>query len=279
MGVTIGMVLGSSSFYIMTSIMSEELFLSIGWRIPFILSAFLVLFGLWIRKDLDETPEFRASMESGKIPKVPIVDTWKYHKREVLITSGAKFVETAPFYIFGTFIVGYATKTLGYDFSTVMLVVMISATITSILIPYMGALSDRIGRQKLYLIGAVAMFLFMIPYFLMLQTNSVIMLFLATIIGLSIIWSPITAVLGTMFSEVFSTEVRYTGVTLGYQIGAALAGGTAPMVAEFLMGKFDQSWLPVALYIMVISLISIFSVLQIKHKPQVQESKLVVEEV
>ncbi|HJB78292.1 MAG TPA: MFS transporter, partial [Candidatus Nosocomiicoccus stercorigallinarum] len=157
MGVTIGMVLGSSSFYLMTSIMSEELFLSIGWRIPFILSAFLVLFGLWIRKDLDETPEFRASMESGKIPKVPIVDTWKYHKREVLITSGAKFVETAPFYIFGTFIVGYATKTLGYDFSTVMLVVMISATITSILIPYMGALSDRIGRQKLYLIGAVAM--------------------------------------------------------------------------------------------------------------------------
>ena len=279
MGVTIGMVLGSSSFYLMTSIMSEELFLSIGWRIPFILSAFLVLFGLWIRKDLDETPEFRASMESGKIPKVPIVDTWKYHKREVLITSGAKFVETAPFYIFGTFIVGYATKTLGYDFSTVMLVVMISATITTIFIPYMGALSDRIGRQKLYLIGAVAMFLFMIPYFLMLQTNSVIMLFLATIIGLSIIWSPITAVLGTMFSEVFSTEVRYTGVTLGYQIGAALAGGTAPMVAEFLMGKFDQSWLPVALYIMVISLISIFSVLQIKHKPQVQESKLTVEEV
>ena len=160
-----------------------------------------------------------------------------------------------------------------------MLVVMISATITSIFIPYMGTLSDRIGRQKLYLIGAVAMFLFMIPYFLMLQTNNVIMLFLATIIGLSIIWSPITAVLGTMFSEVFSTEVRYTGVTLGYQIGAALAGGTAPMVAEFLMGKFDQSWLPVALYIMVISLISIFSVLQIKHKPQVQESKLTVEEV
>src|SRR5699024_8229990 len=72
--VTICMIIGSSSFYLMTSMMSEELFLSIGWRIPFILSAFLVLFGLWIRKDLDETPEFRASMESGKIPKVPIVD-------------------------------------------------------------------------------------------------------------------------------------------------------------------------------------------------------------
>src|SRR5699024_759973 len=196
-----------------------------------------------------------------------------------LITSGAKFVETAPFYLFGTFIVGYATKTLGYDFSTVMLVVMISATITSILIPYMGALSDGIGRQKLYFIGAVARYLFMIPYFLIRQANSVVMRFVATIIELSIILSPITAVLGTFFSGVFSTEVRYTGVTLGYQIGAARAGGTAPMVAEFLMGSFQQSWLPVALYIMVISLISIFSVLQIKHKPQVQESKLTVEEV
>src|SRR5699024_11388845 len=128
-------------------------------------------------------------------------------------------------------------------------------------------------------IGAVAMFLFMIPYFLMLQTNSLIILFLVTIIGLSIIWSPITAVLGTMFSEVFSTEVRYTGVTLGYQIGAALAGGTAPMVAEFLIGKFDQSWVPVAQYSMVMSLISILSMIQIKNKPQNQESKLTVEEV
>lgn len=106
----------------------------------------------------------------------------------------------------------------------------------------------------------------MIPYFLLLQTKSTILLLIATIVGLSIIWSPITAVLGTMFSEVFSKEVRYTGVTLGYQIGAALAGGTAPMVAEYLMSKFDNSWLPVALYIMVLAVISFVAVLTVANK-------------
>lgn len=266
MGVTIGMVLGSLSFYTMTSVLSEEAFQSFGWRIPFILSAFLVLFGLWIRKDLDETPDFKETVAAGKVPKLPIVDTFKKHWKEVIVTSCAKFVETAPFYIFGTFIVGYATTTLGFTFGTVMLVVMTSAILTTLLIPVMGAWSDKMGRRNLYLIGVTCMFLYMIPYFLLLQTQSTVLLLIATIIGLSIIWSPITAVLGTMFAEVFSKEVRYTGVTLGYQIGAALAGGTAPMVAEYLMSKFDQSWLPVAVYIMILAVISFVAVLTVANR-------------
>ncbi|CAD2075005.1 MFS transporter [Phocicoccus pinnipedialis] len=266
MGVTIGMVLGSLSFYTMTAVLSEEAFASFGWRIPFILSAFLVLFGLWIRKDLDETPDFKETVAQGKVPALPIVDTFKKHWKEVIVTSCAKFIETAPFYIFGTFIVSYATVTLGFSFSTVMLVVMTSAILTTLLIPFMGALSDKVGRRNLYLTGVAFMFLYMIPYFLLLQTGSTFMLLLATIIGLSIIWSPITAVLGTMFSEVFSKEIRYTGVTLGYQIGAAVAGGTAPMVAEFLMSEFNNSWLPVALYIMVLAVISFIAVLTVANK-------------
>lgn len=266
MGVTIGMVLGSLAFYVMTAITTEEQFNSFGWRIPFILSGVLVFFGLWIRKGLDETPDFKEVQESGKAPKVPLFHTLKYHWKEVLITSGAKFVETAPFYIFGTFIVGYATEKLGLKFENIMLIVMASAVLTTMLIPLYGKLSDRVGRKKLYLIGAFAMFLYIFPYFWLLEQKSTLAVFIATVIGLSIIWSPITAVLGTMFSEVFSKEVRYTGVTLGYQIGAALAGGTAPMIAEYLMGKFNGSYVPVAIYIMIIAVISIISVLSIKNK-------------
>ncbi|KAA0955289.1 MHS family MFS transporter [Planococcus sp. ANT_H30] len=263
MGVTIGMMMGTLALYIMT-LLPEAAFMSWGWRVPFILSAFLVVFGLWIRKGIDETPEFKAVQASGEIPKLPIVETLKYHWREVLIAIGAKVVETAPFYIFGTFVVSYATTNLEFSRTATLAAVMIATVITTILIPIMGASSDRVGRKKMYVTGAVAMGLFAFPYFWMLQQGSVILLIVATIIGLGVIWAPITAVLGTMFSEIFDAKVRYTGVTLGYQIGAALAGGTAPLVATFLLATFDNSYVPVALYIMLTAVISLLSIWAVK---------------
>ncbi|MFP3422029.1 MFS transporter, partial [Bacillus sp. SIMBA_161] len=104
----------------------NDAFMTWGWRVPFILSALLVVFGLWIRKGVDETPEFKAVQASGDIPKVPIVETLKYHWREVLIAIGAKVVETAPFYIFGTFIVSYATTNLGFSRTATLGAVMIA---------------------------------------------------------------------------------------------------------------------------------------------------------
>ncbi len=281
MGVTIGMMMGTLALYIMT-LLPEAAFLSWGWRVPFILSAFLVVFGLWIRKGIDETPEFKAVQASGEIPKLPIVDTLKYYWREVLIAIGAKVVETAPFYIFGTFVVSYATTNLEFSRTATLSAVMIATIITTILIPFMGALSDRVGRKRMYVTGAVAMGLFAFPYFWLLQQGSVILLIVATIIGLGVIWAPITAVLGTMFSEIFDAKVRYTGVTLGYQIGAALAGGTAPLVATFLLVTFDNSYVPVALYIMLTSVISLLSIWAVKDlsgtKNQAKAAALVAEE-
>ncbi|WP_197462233.1 MFS transporter [Bhargavaea cecembensis] len=262
MGVTIGMVLGTLALSVMT-LLPEDAFMSWGWRVPFLLSALLVIFGLWIRKGIEETPSFKKVQAEGSAPKVPLVHTLKHHWREVLIAVGAKVVETAPFYIFGTFVVSYATSNVGHTNNEVLNAVMVATIITTILIPIMGKLSDRVGRKPLYIWGAVGMILFAFPYFWMLHEGSNIMMFLATIIGLGIIWAPITAVLGTMFSEIFSAEVRYTGITLGYQIGAAVAGGTAPLIATALLLQFNNSYVPVALYIIftaVVSLVAIWAV-------------------
>ncbi|KQU13095.1 MFS transporter [Bacillus sp. Leaf13] len=265
MGVTIGMLLGTIALSIMT-LLPESAFMTWGWRLPFIFSALLVFFGLWIRKGIDETPSFKKVKESGEVPKLPIVETLKNYWREVLIAVGAKVVETAPFYIFSTFVVSYATSTLGFSRTTTLTAVMIATIITTILIPFMGMLSDKIGRKKLFIGGTIGMALFAFPYFWMLQQKSVLLLIIATVIGLGVIWAPITAVLGTMFSEIFDARIRYTGITLGYQIGAALAGGTAPLVATALLNRFNNSYVPVAIYIIFASLVSLAAIWAVKER-------------
>ncbi|MGG0287321.1 MFS transporter [Peribacillus butanolivorans] len=265
MGVTIGMLLGTIALSIMT-LLPESAFMTWGWRLPFIFSALLVFFGLWIRKGIDETPSFKKVKESGEVPKLPIVETLKNYWREVLIAVGAKVVETAPFYIFSTFVVSYATSNLGFSRTATLTAVMIATIITTILIPFMGMLSDKIGRKKLFIGGTIGMALFAFPYFWMLQQKSVLLLIIATVIGLGVIWAPITAVLGTMFSEIFDARIRYTGITLGYQIGAALAGGTAPLVATALLNRFNNSYVPVAIYIIFASLVSLAAIWAVKER-------------
>ncbi|YCI76091.1 MHS family MFS transporter [Bacillus sp. R1-10] len=265
MGVTIGMLLGTIALSIMT-LLPENAFMTWGWRIPFIFSALLVFFGLWIRKGIDETPSFKKVKESGEVPKLPIVETLKNYWREVLIAVGAKVVETAPFYIFSTFVVSYATANLGFSRTATLTAVMIATIITTILIPIMGNLSDKIGRKKLFIGGTIGMALFAFPYFWLLQQKSVLLLIVATVIGLGVIWAPITAVLGTMFSEIFDAKIRYTGITLGYQIGAALAGGTAPLVATALLDRFNNSYVPVAIYIIFASVLSLAAIWAVKDR-------------
>lgn len=271
-GVTIGMLMATFTVSLMT-LLSDEAFLSWGWRIPFLLSAVLVLLGLWIRKGIDETPEFKKVKQAGQLAKTPLRDTLTHHWREVLIAAGLKVVETAPFYIFSTFVVSYATTTLSYQKSQALEAVTLAALVATIMIPLMGLLSDKIGRQRMYAIGVFALGLFILPWFWLLDTGETWGIVLATLIAFGILWAPITAVLGTICSEIFSANVRYTGITLGYQLGAALAGGTAPLIATGLLAKYDGDWTPVACYLMVtvaISLVAIFCASRIKRETAAQ---------
>lgn len=244
-GVTIGMLMATFIVSLMT-LFSEEDFLSWGWRIPFLLSSVLVLLGLWIRKDIDETPDFQRVKASGQVAKAPLRDTLKHHWREVLIAAGLKVVETAPFYIFSTFVVSYATSTLTYQKSQALEAVTLGALVATIMIPLMGLLSDKVGRQRMYAISVFVLGLFIVPWFMLLNTGTTWGIVLATVIAFGVLWAPVTAVLGTLCSEIFSANVRYTGITLGYQLGAALAGGTAPLIATGLLAKYDGDWVPVA---------------------------------
>lgn len=271
-GVTIGMLMATFIVSLMT-LFSEADFLSWGWRIPFLLSSVLVLLGLWIRKDIDETPDFQKVKASGQVAKAPLRDTLKHHWREVLIAAGLKVVETAPFYIFSTFVVSYATSTLTYQKSQALEAVTLGALVATIMIPLMGLLSDKVGRQRMYAISVFVLGLFIVPWFMLLNTGTTWGIVLATVIAFGVLWAPVTAVLGTLCSEIFSANVRYTGITLGYQLGAALAGGTAPLIATGLLAKYDGDWVPVAWYLAVtvtISLIAIFCANRVKLATLIQ---------
>lgn len=270
-GVTIGLLLATLTVTLV-SLLPAESFVSWGWRIPFVMSAGLVFLGLWIRKGISETPSFQKVKSKGVVARMPLVETLRTQWREVLTAVGAKMVETAPFYIFSVFVVSYATGNLKFEKFTVLNTITIAMVLTTLTIPLMGALSDKIGRRKLYLIGAVGMALFAFPYFMLLDKGTDTALLIATVVGLAIVWAPITAVLGTFFSEIFAPRVRYTGVTLGYQIGAALAGGTAPLIATWLLNEFNNSWVPIAGYIVFTAIISIIAVGSYRIRPEVSES-------
>ena len=272
-GITIGMLMSTVAFGLV-SMLPQGSFEAWGWRLPFIASVVLVFVGLWIRKGLAETPAFREAKESGNVAKLPIKDTLRDHWRSVLVAVGAKVVETAPFYIFATFVVSYATGTLDVQQSVVLNAVSAGALVSTFGILLMGSLSDRLGRPKVYLGGTVLIALFAAPFFMLLDLQMSWAVYAAVVIALGVVWPPVTATLGTLTSEIFTTRVRYTGVTLGYQIGAALAGGTAPLLATWLLARFDGAWWPIATYLVILA-VGAFAAVAVSGRVVRKESALI----
>lgn len=228
-------------------------------------SIILIFIGLWIRAGLEETPLFAEAKKSGGTVKVPLFETLKYQWRDVIIATGLKVAETAPFYITSTFVLTYVTNTLKMPRSDALTAITWATIVCTFMIPIMGRIANSVSRKNLYTWGVIILMLYAFPYFWMLNTKSPLMVVLASVFSLGIFWTPITATLGTLYSEIFPANIRYTGATLGYQAGAALAGGTAPLVATALMIAYNGSYVPVALYFMFTCIVSLVSILCIRE--------------
>ena len=258
-GVPVGLLLANAVFQIFSSL-PEASFLSWGWRVPFLIGGALLGVGLFIRLKVMESPVFqRAQAEAAPPPAMPIVTVLREHPGNVLVAMGARFAENAFFYIFTVLILSYGTQQLGMSKGALLNAVLVGSAVQLVVIPWFGALSDRLGRRPVYLGGAVFLMLFAMPFFWMLDTRSPLIVALAVVMGLvghSAMYGPQAA----FFSELFSTRVRYSGASLGYQLASPLAGGLAPLIATHLLEKSGGAPWPVVVYLVIMSAITLVSV-------------------
>jgi MFS family permease len=228
-----------------------------GWRLPFALSIVLVGIGLWIRLGILETPVFQELLNKNKIEKAPILEVIKRQPREIILSALLRMAEQAPFYIFTAFIFAYAVGTLHMSRNLILTAVLVGSCVSFITIPLSGHISDRIGRKKMYLLGAAATGVFGFIYFGMVDTAAPVLVFVAIVLSLiphDMQYGPQAA----LIAEAFTPRLRYSGASLGYQLASIIAGGPAPLIATALFAAYHSGY-AISIYIAACAVVSLIA--------------------
>ncbi len=243
-----GMLLATGSLALVRGLTSTESFLAWGWRIPFLASAVLVVVGLVIRLRLEDAPEFRALREQGTVLRMPVVEVLRTAPREVLLTTGLRLSQIGLYTLITTYGLTYVAQKLGKTSSAGLLAVVVVSAIGLATTPLWGLLSDRVGRRRPYLLGSIGGTVGLVLFFLAVDTGSTLLVVLAAVIAINVLHDSMYGPQAAWFAEVFDVRVRYSGASLGYQIGSVLSGGFAPLVAAALLVAGDGRpwWIVVA---------------------------------
>ena len=266
-GVCGGFVLSSLAFYLVQLLPQEEV-MSWAWRIPFLLSLFIFLVGVYIRRNIQENAEFvarKAENDSkNEAHHLPVLSAFKNHPRAILQAIGLRLAENGAVYIFFTFSVVYC-KHIGIDTRDLIAAVTIAMTVEIATILGWGWLSDRIGRKRLYYIGVIGMALVAFPFFWLLNMHTFPAMLLAMLLALPLCHGAMIAAQPCLMVDLFPVEVRYTGLALGHEIGAVISGGISPMLAVAFLMMWD-SYIPIALMLLAFALLALVALISIRQQ-------------
>lgn len=253
--------LAALGMFALFSQLPEADFLAWGWRVPFLISILLVGVGLWIRGTLEETPVFRALQSGQAVARMPVLEVFAHHRRPFFIAVGLKISEIAWASIAGVFVISYATGRLGLPRSTILNALIVANVIALFSIPLFGHLSDRFGRRTLCFVSCAFAILFAFPLFWMLDTKEPLIVGAAVVAGISFGQMIMFGIGAPWYSELFTARLRYSGASLGFQIGAALSGGLTPFIAAALIAWSGGATYPISLYLIGCALITLTAAL------------------
>lgn len=265
-GVPLGVVLANVVFLLAGVLLPADHFLDWGWRVPFLMSVALMLIGLYVQFALEEPETFEAAKAKAEAhPKAPpLVRILKDHTADVLLAGGAFVANNTCFYVAITYAVAYGATTVGVAKETMLSAVMIGSVAMVPVLVFCGAASDRYGRRGIFMAGAVLCGLWSFAMFPLIDTGSPLAITTAISVALmliSLMYGPQAA----LFAELFPVEVRYSGASLGYQIGSVFGGGFAPIIATALFERFKSSG-AIAIYLFAMCMVSLASTIALARR-------------
>lgn len=259
MGPSAGTLLAAGALAIATTTLSDEDFLSWGWRIPFIASVVLIFFGFWLRKSVDESPLFKKVADAGKSVEAPVREIFVHHWRSLCIAGFVRVGTDVTYALLAVFVLNYLTQTLNVSRSVGLTALLIGSAVHIFSTPFFAILSDRFGRRPIYLLGAVASAAWILVLFPLLDTKNPVLITIGIIGGL-ICHSAMYGPQASFVMEQFKTRVRYTGSSLAYTLAGVLGGGFAPLIFVSLQREFPGT-LAIMIYFWCTLIITILALI------------------
>ncbi|MEG2357704.1 MFS transporter [Acinetobacter sp.] len=251
-----GLMLASMALWLV-SLMPEPILFSWGWRLPFLASILLLGVGWYIRVKVPESPDFEKVKAKAEEIKVPALQVFKNHPKQVLTIIIARAAENAWFYMASTFALAYTTTQLGIPRQDILFATICGAGAIMLMTPLCGHLSDKVGQRNMFMFGLLVLALYCYPFFSMLNTKDPVLVWTAIVLAIGVVFPIMYAPQAQLFARQFPAEIRYSGISISVQFAGVLGGGLAPMVATKLLSIGGGSPHLISAYILSMAAVAI----------------------